>query len=140
MLQYIFPAKHNSVWKYLLIISFGIAVFMLGITGCASNEDYDRLEEQVAQLQSEINELRRTISGSVEASYAARVVHDEDMEAHRKLLMPLANQLAEGSALYAIEVMFSHTNFCHKDSFMSSAQGCIEFETRLEQIKARGTK
>ncbi len=60
MLQHIFQAKHNSVWKCMVIISIGIVVLMLRITGCASkgdvdsNGDYERLEKQVAQLQSQV--------------------------------------------------------------------------------------
>ena len=99
MLQYILPAKHNSAWKCLVILSIGLAVLMLSITGCSStgdvdsNGDYERLSKQVAQLQSEIDELRdeiRSTTSLADHTHTDNRVHTH--EEFREFKYMMSNQ------------------------------------------------
>ena len=124
MLQHIFPAKHNSAWKCLVIISIGMVVLILSITGCAangdvdSNGDYERLEKQVAQLQSQIYELRRITSETIEV-----------LQANNRSI----KVLVEGTFVNGLDIQGSHIDDCH---FNTRRLACAEFRANLEEYKA----
>ena len=124
MLQHIFSAKHNSAWGSLLIISIGISVVMLSVTGCESNGDvdgnvdYDRLQKQVAELQSQINELRITTSETIEI-----------MQTNNRSI----KVLVEGTFVNGLDILGSHIDDCH---FNTRRLACAEFRANLEEYKA----
>ena len=58
MTRNVFPTTHYSIWKHLLIASFGIAVLVLGATGCSqiSEEDLQKLvADEVAKQVATID-------------------------------------------------------------------------------------
>ncbi len=130
MLQYIFPVKDNSAWKCLVIIGIGLVVLMLSITGCASNGDvhsnedvdsngdYERLEKHVAELQSQIDELRRTTSETIEV-----------LQANNRSI----KALVEGTFVNGLDILGSHIDDCH---FNTRRLACAEFRANLEEYKA----
>jgi len=124
MIQYIFPAKHNSAWNRLLIISIGLSVLMLSITGCesngnvAGNVDYDRLVKQVAELQSQINELHQSNSETIKI-----------LQANNRSL----KVLVEGTFVNGLDILGSHIDECH---FNTRRLACAEFRANLEEYKA----
>lgn len=124
MIQYIFPAKHNSAWNRLLIISIGLSVLMLSITGCESNGnvdgnvDYDRLVKQVAELQLQINELHQTNSETIKI-----------LQANNRSL----KVLVEGTFVNGLDILGSHIDDCH---FNTRRLACAEFRANLEEYKA----
>ena len=64
-----------------MILSIGLAVLMLSITGCASNGGVERLEGQVTQLQSQIDELRdeiRSTTSLADHTHADNRVHTHE--------------------------------------------------------------
>ena len=124
MIQYSFPAKHNSAWNRLLIISIGLSVLMLSITGCesngnvAGNVDYDRLVKQVAELQSQINELHQSNSETIKI-----------LQANNRSL----KVLVEGTFVNGLDILGSHIDDCH---FNTRRLACAEFRANLEEYKA----
>ena len=124
MIQYIFPAKHNSAWNRLLIISIGLSVLMLSITGCesngnvAGNVDYDRLVKQVAELQSQINELHQSNSETIKI-----------LQANNRSL----KVMVEGTFVNGLDILGSHIDECH---FNTRRLACAEFRANLEEYKA----
>ena len=124
MIQYIFPAKHNSAWNRLLIISIGLSVLMLSITGCESNGnadanvDYDSLVKQVAELQLQINELHQSNSETIKI-----------LQANNRSL----KVLVEGTFVNGLDILGSHMDDCH---FNTRRLACAEFRANLEEYKA----
>lgn len=58
MTQYVFQIMHYSVWKQLLIASFGIAILVFGATGCSqlSEEELQKLvADEVAKQVANID-------------------------------------------------------------------------------------